>query len=351
MEIHAVLQRRMRAQHLVGPLAGPEQVVEHLVAVQAQDYLGARWAVSQRTRAGTGGDVDRSLADGRVIRTHVLRPTWHLVAARDLRWMLELSAPQIRAAMAPYLRKLDIDAKLLAKSSDTFTRVLEGRQLNRAELVDALEQRGIRVGDGVRMGHLLMTAEIDRVICSGGLRGKQQTYARFDDRVAQTSLPRDKALATLALRYFASRGPASVQDFAWWSGLPMAQVRAALESVRAKLEHVVIDARELFFDGENGSARLRSPLAWLLPNYDEYIVSYADRSGLLEAKHHKSLDARANPLFQHTIVVDGRIVGTWKRVREKAVPRLFRTLSAKERAAVDDAVSRHDAHLVAESRA
>ncbi|MBS2027821.1 MAG: AlkZ family DNA glycosylase [Deltaproteobacteria bacterium] len=344
MSIDAVLQRRLRAQHLVEPLASPERVVERLGAVQAQDYPGARWAVVQRSSA-SAGDVDRALAEGRVIRTHVLRPTWHLVAPADLRWMLELSAPQIRAAMAPYLRKLDVDAKLLAKTDDAFARILEGKQLTRAELVDALEQRGLRVGDGVRMGHLLMSAEIAQLICSGGLRGKHQTYARLDERVPKARLSRDAALAELAHRFFTSHGPASLQDFAWWSGLPMGQARAALESVRPKLELLERDDRLLFFDGEIGSARIRSPHALLLPNYDEYIVAYAEREGLLDAQHHKHLDARANPLFQHTVVVDGRIVGTWKRVREKAVPKLFRALSAKERVAVDDAVSRHDAHL------
>src|SRR5262245_302167 len=212
-----IARTRLRNQRLIGkPFATPEEVVGWLGAVQAQDYAGAKWAVAQRTAGCSDADVEQACRDGRILRTHVLRPTWHLVLPEDIRWMLALSAPRIRAAMAFYDRRLGLTDAVCARSAAALAAALRGgNHLTRGELARVLAAAGIPAA-GQRLGHLMVRAEIDGVICSGATRGKQSTYALLDERApAAKPRGRDDALAELAGRYFASHGPALPQDFAW----------------------------------------------------------------------------------------------------------------------------------------
>src|SRR5258708_18431984 len=220
---------RLRNEHLTGaPLARPEDVVRWLGDVQAQDFAGAKWALAQRARTKTDASIEEAFAGGRIVRTHVMRRTWHFVVPDDVRWMQALTAPRVRAAMAYYDRKLQLDARTFGRSQAVLARTLEGGQhRTREELGRALADAGIPAS-GQRLGHLMMRAELDAVICSGPRRGKQFTYALLDDRCPKAATPvlsRDEALAELTSRYFRSHGPASLRDFAWWSGLTVADVK------------------------------------------------------------------------------------------------------------------------------
>jgi len=304
---------RLRNQRLSSAgFRTPSDVVSWLGAVQAQDYLGAKWAVAMRMRRGTDVAVEQAFAAGEILRTHVMRPTWHFVAPGDIRWMLQLTAPRIRATMAPYDRALEIDARLVGRSNRVIAAALKGDgQLTRQELKVRLRKAGI-AADGVqRLAHLMMHAELDGVICSGPVRGKQFTYALLEERAPSgRTLPREAALAELTRRYFASHGPAQVQDFVWWSGLRASDARAGVDMLRRDLVEDVIDGKTYW---RSASKRATKPprTAHLLPLYDEYLIGYRDRSAVLDAESWKPIAGR-DP-FSAAVVLDGRVIGGWKR--------------------------------------
>lgn len=346
-----IIRHRLHNQHIgTAPLSEPSEVVRWLGAVQAQDYAGAKWALGLRMRHITDADVEQAVADGSILRTHVLRPTWHFVAPKDIRWLLALTAPRIHAANAYYYRQLELDKALFTRSNAVLAKTLrDGQQLTRAELMSVLRQAGIE-GNGLRLIYLIGSAELEGIICSGARRGKQFTYALLDDRVPPTkTLKRDEALAELARRYFTSHGPATEEDFTWWSGLTRADIRSGLEMVKPQMTREMIDGRAYWFAASEPPALHSSQIASLLPNYDEYIVGYADRSAIFDSFHSNKLDARGNPLFQHTIVVKGRIVGTWKRTLKKEAlvieTNLFTRLTKAENRSVAMVIQRYGEFL------
>ena len=237
-----IIRQRLANQRLTGArFTRPEQVVSWFGAVQAQEYADSKWALSLRMRRTSDAAIERSLSSGAILRTHVLRPTWHFVAAADIRWMLELTGPRISARMAPYNRHLELDADVFRRSRSAIVRALRGgRHLTRQELKAVLLKSGIRADNVQRLAHLVMQAELDAVICSGARRGSQFTYALLDDRApAVRTRRRDEALAELTRRYFRSHGPAQVTDFVWWSGLSTADARRGLEMVEREVDRQI----------------------------------------------------------------------------------------------------------------
>ena len=321
-------------------------VVRALAAVQAQDYAGARWALAQRTTGLTEVEVERAMASGAILRTHVLRPTWHFVVPEDARWMLELTAPRVRGAMAYYHRKWKLDAKAFRKSHATMERALrDGQHLTRGELTAALRRAGLEVSAGERVGHLLMQAELDRVIISGARRGKQLTYALFDSRVpAAPPRDRDDALRDLTRRYFATRGPATLQDFAWWSGLTVADAKRGVDAAGRFLARETLDGGTYWHAPRVRAAQRASRVAHLLPNYDELFIGFRDRSAFAERlRREGGVKARFSGLMGHSVFVDGQIVGGWRRTLGKTVQvalDLLVPLTAAERKLVGGAVQR-----------
>jgi hypothetical protein len=252
---------------------------------------------------------------------------------------------------AYYYRKLALDDAVFTHSNAVLAKALQGgKQFTRPELVSVLQQAGIATDDLQRFTHIMMRAELDGIVCSGARRGKQFTYALLDERAPQArTLDRDEALAEFARRYFTSHGPATLQDFVWWSGLTVADARASLEMVTSQLMHEVADGQTYWFSMSTPPAKDLSQAAYLLPNYDEYIVGYTDRSAVFDASHTNKLDPRGNVLFNHTIVMDGRVVGTWKRtIKKDAVmitPSLFTPLNEAETRAFAAAANRYGAFL------
>lgn len=345
-----IARRRLRNQHLLGaPFARPEEVVRWFGAVQAQEYPGATWGIAQRADGLTQAAIDQAFAQGALLRTHAMRPTWHFVAPADIRWLLMLTSPRVHAANATYYRKLELDDGILARGAGAIADALRGgKHLTRDELAAALERAGIAgvADDRMRLTYLVMYAELEGLICSGAMRGKQHTYALLDERVpAARMLERDEALAELTRRYFTSHGPATVRDFAWWSGLATADVRAGLELCRSRLETAVVDGQAYWFAPDTHAAPPASPIAHLLPAYDEYTIAYKDHAAILEPDYRDRIVAA----FGIVIVIDGRIVGAWKRVVEKErvllTLRPFRPLAEAETAALDLAVQRYGAFL------
>ncbi|MGH7696763.1 MAG: winged helix DNA-binding domain-containing protein [Gemmatimonadaceae bacterium] len=325
--------------------------MEWLGAVQAQDYAGAKWALGQRIPGGTDGDIERAFNKGEILRTHLLRPTWHFVSPADIRWLLMLTSQRVHAANASMYRKLGIDAALVRRSTNALTKALEGgNQLTREALRDALERAGIPTKGELRMGYIMMHAELEGLVCSGPRRGKQFTYALLDERVPRApALERAEALAELSRRYFWSRGPATVHDFAKWSGLTIAECRKGLDAVQRELEYEVMDGKEYWFKPATApGGELSSVTAHLLSIYDEYVSGYKDRSAIVTSKNAARLVAIGNALTG-IVVVNGQIVGTWKRTFDVAAVRvrldLFTRLNRVANSAVDAAVAKYGEFL------
>jgi hypothetical protein len=330
-----IARRRLAAQRLVGtPFRSPVDAVGRLGAVQAQDYAGAKWAVAQRTRHATDDGIERLIASGAILRTHVLRPTWHFVLPADIRWMLALTGPRIAAQMSYNNRRFGLTPKVFARANDAIARALEGgAQLTRSEIADALQRARVDAADGLRVGHILMQAELDAVICSGARRGKQITYALLDDRApSTTTMDRDEALATLATRYFSTRSPATPQDFAWWSGLTVADAKRGTAAAGVR-------------DVQKPAEPTRS--VHLLPNFDEFFIAYRDRRAILDRVDGVVPMQRATALFAHVIEIDGQLVGGWRRVvTAKSVDvetTYLAKVTAAERKAVASQVARYKA--------
>jgi len=297
----------------------PAEAVGWLGAVQSQDYAGAKWALGQRVQNATDSSIEQAFNAGVILRTHVMRPTWHFVRPEDIRWMLELTAPRVNALCATYYRKLELDAATFRRSNALLRKNLRGgKQLTRAELTSLLQKNDIATTDLLRFTYLIVRAELDGVICSGARRGKQFTYALLDDCAPQTrTLDRDAALAELAKRYFFSHGPATLKDFVWWSGLTMADANKGLDFIRSQLISEVENGQTYWFV-DITPTKVPSHTVHLLPDYDEYTVGYTDRSMIFDPANTQKLDARGSELAQYMIVVDGLIAGTWKRTIKKS---------------------------------
>ena len=311
-----VAARRLGAHRLTGvPFASAVEAVGALGAVQSQDFAGARWALAQRLPETTDGELGRLYDSGAILRTHVLRPTWHLVLREDIRWMLALTAPRIRRGLVARYRELGLDAAIAARAAEAFGAALAGGlALTRAELAEVLRRRGISP-DGQRLAHLLMSAELDGLIVSGPRRGAQVTWALLDDRAPRViGWEGGDAVAELARRYFRSHGPAQLIDFVWWSGLTVSQGRQGLTVAADSLAVEVIAGSEHWFDPDRGPALSARGAAHLLPNFDEYTVAYRDRSAVHDRD--RPLDPALlsyRSVLSNVLTIAGVARGAWRR--------------------------------------
>ena len=331
---------RLRNQRIAPPGShDPAAIVAWLGAVQAQDFASAKWALALRMRGETtDAEIARAIDEGRILRTHLLRPTWHFVAADDIRWLLELTAPRIHQSLKFGKTHYGLTDALNLRAAKTIERALDAADcLTRSELGDHLKRARLPY-KGVPLALLTMYAEIERVICSGPHRGKQPTYTLLDRRVPpRERLSRDAALGALTERYFRSHGPATIRDFVWWSGLTTADARRGLEIVRARSE--TIDGLTYWRLAASRAARTPpSEAVHLLPVYDEYLVAYRDL-------HAVPRGAARWGILPQPIVSRGQVVGEWKPVRQRGRivldAKTTRRLTRDERAALERAAARY----------
>lgn len=338
-----IVRRRLHTQGVVGSTFDrPADVVAWLGAVQAQDYRGGLWGIGLRTKRATEADVEQAIADRAIVRTWPMRGTLHLVAAADVRWMTRLLAPRVLARAKGRYRELGLDDKAFRRSRALVERALPGKRMTRDELY-ALLDRGKVATAGQRGIHILGHLAMQGLLCLAAHRGKQPTFALFEEWVPEArSIERDEALAELARRYFVSHGPATLHDFAWWTGLPLRDAKAGLDPVRGELEEHVIEDRSYFCAPGGPLRKSAKPIVHLLPPYDEYTVAYRDRAMILDPAHAKRA---GNGIFSPVVAIDGRVAGTWKRAvkRDRVVltASLFAAPSRAEQSALRAAVERY----------
>lgn len=335
--LHGLLLRGARPKK-------PEEVVAHLTAMQAQEHAYARWSVVQRMSGlASAASIDAAFDEGSVLRTHILRPTWHYVAAHDLRWLMRFSGPRVDGANARRHEELGLDARTLDRTNVVIADAVADGDRTRRELAAALEQRGISVG-GQRVAYMLMHAELTAVICSGAMRGTQYTYAAFDRRVpAAPELDEDEALAELTWRYFSTRGPATLADFSWWSGLRAAEARRGLQLVQARLSSREIDGRTYWLS--EPSPRASGSRIDLVQCYDELIISYRQSRDLLQTPVASFPVPRHLDGFQHVLLLDGRLLGHWRATTGsggvRIETRIRADLDEEAQIALADAIERY----------
>jgi len=342
MTVDEVLRGRLRNQYLADfSQAGPVEVVNRLGVVQAQDFRGARWAVIQRAGPEAAARFDADFAEGRILRTHILRPTWHFVSASDIRWMLDLSGLQIIARSSPYQRQLGISDRMVERGGMLICNELQGgTSMTRKEISLLLSDSGHDISNG-RLSHYTMFLESQGLVCSGPLRDGEHSYALLSERAPHSRvLLHEAALAELARRFFTGHGPATLEDFLWWSGLNKTNAKAGIEAAGAELRHDTVEGNIHWFAQEAPTDGVR-PTVRLLPNFDEYLVGYVDRSWMFDNRHTAQLGLRKNPLFENVVLTDGIVTGTWKPIVSKKSISIevihFRKLNAAERTALDAA--------------
>ena len=345
VSISQIVARRLRGTLLVGSRhTDATDVVRVLGAVQAQDFPGAKWALGMRVPGSTDASIQREVDSGRILRTHVMRPTWHFVAAEDIRWMQALTGERVNRTMGYYNTEFRLDAKVFARSHAVMEKALSGgKALTRQELRALLEKK-IGPTSGQRLARVVMQAECTGLICSGPMRGKQFTYSLIEERSPRSRvLDRDEALRELAMRYFPTRGPATPQDFAWWSGLTVADANRAILMAAQAFESIEVNGRRYWQGAGTRDVKLR-PSAHLLPNYDEFFIGYRDRGAIGERLRSSKSVMGGSALIAHVIAVNGQLVGGWKNLANPRL-RLGVKLTPAERKLVDAELKKLSAFL------
>ena len=327
----------------------PSQVVTWFGAMQAQYYASIKWAVGLRCYGATNTIIEQAIVNKTIVRTWLMRGTLHVVAASDVRWILALLGPRIIANSNRRYQQLELDNATFTQSYEILTEVLQdGKQMSRAELMLVLEEANISP-TGQRGYHILRRAGLEGLVCFGPIQDKQETFVLLDEWTPHSqNMKRDEALGELAGRYFGSHGPATLQDFVWWSGLKVADARTGLDVVKSRLYQETIGGQTYWLPQNNSILKGPSPTVYLLPAFDEYFLGYKARDAVLDAKYDKQT-VSSNGVFRPMIVIDGQIVGVWKRTYKKGsviiTPSLFNSLTKAENQALLGAANQYSSFL------
>ncbi len=318
MDFKDIAKARLVNQQIAGTkFKTAKEIVHWMCAMQAQDYNMSKWAVGIRLPGSTEKMIEDAVNSGEILRTHLLRPTWHFVSSDDINWMLDLTAPRLKSSLKSRWKAMELTETVFKKSNLVLEKALrDGKHLTREELKIKLEKAKIPTRDQ-RIVHLLFRAELDGLVCSGSVKDKKQTYALLRERVSESKIVgKEEALANLAGRYFSSHGPATLQDFVWWSGLQVKDTRQALAMIKSKFISEKIGTQIYWFTDSLSLPKANKKSVKLLPAYDEFIISYRDRSAVVPHEKQKKTISN-NGIFWPTILINGQVVGTWKRTIKK----------------------------------
>ncbi|MDL2305012.1 winged helix DNA-binding domain-containing protein [Bacteroides sp. OttesenSCG-928-D19] len=311
-----LLSIRLHNQLLISStLTCPAEVVAWLGAMQSQNYEMAKWGIGVRLPGITNKQVEAAVNTGEIIRTHILRPTWHFVVAQDIHWMLQLTAPRIKPAFEGYARMQGVDEKFVRKGMDALPGLIEQYgHLTRLEIGEHLIRSGININEQYSVNYIVSRAELEGIVCSGEVRENKHTYALLHQRVPKaTYLSKEEALEKLARKYFASHGPATLEDYTWWSGLTKTDARKGIELIKHDFICEEMGGKSYWMRNDIQTPSLNKLQFHLLPAFDEFVVSYKYREEMIDAAYYRKV-LTINGLFSPTIHCNGRITGSWKRV-------------------------------------
>ncbi|MDL2283447.1 winged helix DNA-binding domain-containing protein [Odoribacter sp. OttesenSCG-928-G04] len=298
-------------------LKEPQEIVSWMGAMQSQSLDLAKWAIGTRLENKTMKDIDEALGCGQVIRTHILRPTWHFVSAEDIHWMFDLSSPRLRPIYQSYARMQQVDEKVIYRMIPRLEKMLQGgKHFTKQEITECFASQGIHLELDV-LNQVLQYAEMEGLLVNGALRGKQQTFTLLTELAPRTvTLCKEEALERLARKFFNSHAPASINDFAWWSGLSLTECKQAIGLVKDDFICERINGRDFWMRNDTQTPPVNENSALLLPPFDEFVVSYKDRSELIDKEHYGKVMTK-NGLFSPTVMLNGEIIGSWKKATLK----------------------------------
>lgn len=315
METTDIHKIRLYNQLLMGTnLRKPEEIVSYMGAMQSQAFDMAKWAIGARLPGLTNQCVDQAISTHKIIRTHVLRPTWHFASAEDIHWMLELSSPRLKPIYLGYGKSIGVDQGYVLKNFHLVEKLLEKEDhLTRQEIIKRLVLDGIDMNSH-KLNQLVVFGELEGVICSGEVKGNKHSYCLLQKHLPRVHFPtKEEAIEKLTRRFFTSHAPATLQDFIWWSGMRISDAKKGLELIKDDFVSEEINGRTFWMKNDLSIPRADEDSALLLPQFDEYVVSYKDRSEIIEDQHYAKVMTK-NGLFSPTIMLNGEIVGSWKKV-------------------------------------
>jgi len=316
--IKDVVELRLVNQQLTSTkFTKPAEIVEWFGATQSQLYEGGKWAIGLRLPGSTDKDIERAIADRKIVRTWPMRGTLHFVAARDVRWILKLLTPRVAKRNATYHKHVGLDEHIFNKSREIVVKTLEGeKQVTRPALYKALNDAGIST-KGLRGLFIISFLAHEGLICFGPRVGKQQTLVLLDEWLAKTKIIEgDEAITEIAKRYFTSHGPATIADFTWWTGLTVKEANIGIDTIKNDFESFEVDGKTYWFKSAGNTKSSNS--AFLLPAYDEYTVGYTDRSAIVNPDFSKHPNYGFGGILNPVIVINGQVLGTWKKEIKKS---------------------------------
>ena len=296
--------------------SSPLQLSEWMGAIQAQDLPMSLLAIALRTKNTTIKTIEKALNEGEIIRTHLMRPTWHIVSKNDIYWMLDLTAPALKRTIGRRYKEMDFNNELMQKANGLLEKNMQGKELTRQEIGKIFAENNIRTDEN-RLSHFLMNAEFDQLVCSGSLKGRLQTYVLLEEKVPEKKrFSREESILKLTETYFKSHSPATIADFAWWSFLPLKEIRWALNELKNIFQSEQIGEETYYFPSEISEIKLKKSAVHLLPAFDEFLVSYQSKHVAVPDENLRKA-VSVNGMFAPIIVQNGQIIGTWKKLSAK----------------------------------
>lgn len=309
---------RLRSQQLLNPhFSSPQDLISFMGAMQAQDYQMAKWAIALRLKKQfSNNEVEQALNEGKILRTHILRPTWHFIHPEDIRWMLQLTGKRIKAANNSLGKSLNIDEKLDSKVNKLLEKNLSGNvALTKQEITEIFEHEKIPATTP-HLNRFLLNAEADGIICSGPIKANKHSYMLLEERVPSVKeIHKDEALAKMAKAYFRSHSPATLNDFVWWSGLTINEARQAINFIEEDLIKDTFEKDAIYIHKSLNETIVYNSVH-LLPSYDEYLISYKSRTVALEPQHFSKAFTNYG-IFYPVILHQGEVIGNWKKLKSK----------------------------------
>lgn len=319
MDIPSLLVARLANQQLIQTdIKDAKSIVSWMGAMQAQDFNMAKWGIGVRLLGSTDTEIENTINKGDIIRLHILRPTWHFVSSDDIYWMLDLSASRLSTSLKTADKMLDLTPEFVSKTYSILIDILDKEpNLTRQEIGEKLNLNN-SILDSHRLNCIMFHAEVDSIVCNGVVKGKKQTYDLLEKKVPKGNevFNKEESLYKLARKYFQSHGPATLQDFVWWSGLTIKEAKTGIESIMPDFIQEVIEGQTYIFHNSTVNHKLEDDIVHLLPAFDELFVSYKDRKEILKLEHQKKVII-SNGVFKPTVFLNGEIIGIWNRVVKK----------------------------------